>query len=48
MRSALPRVVGSIVAHRAWARGSTLLWGLLEFVALQRARRAARQSQRTL
>ena len=31
------------IAHPALALGSTLLWGLLELVALQRLRRAARR-----
>jgi len=31
------------IYHPALALGSTLLWGMLEFVALQRTRRAARR-----
>ena len=38
MKPALRRVVGTRASHRTWTRASTLLWGLLEFVALQRAR----------
>ena len=30
--------------HPALALGSTLLWGILEFIALQRSHRRARQS----
>ena len=30
------------ISHPALALGSTLLWGLVEFIALQGSRRAAR------
>ncbi|WP_422899084.1 hypothetical protein [Propionivibrio sp.] len=33
------------ISHPALALGSTLLWGLVEFMALQNSRRAARSKR---
>jgi len=36
-------IIGKTISHPALSLGSTLLWGLLEFVALQRLRLARHQ-----
>jgi hypothetical protein len=40
------KTIRKSIAHPALAIGSTLLWGVVEFVALQRAMRTGREAQR--
>lgn len=40
-------IVSRAISHPALSLGSTLLWGLLEFVALQRSRRNCHHKERS-